>query len=143
MAESRKAASGVISAFQKLNAPFIVQEFVKEASGSDIRCLVIGNKVVSSMMRTAGDDDFRANLHAGGTAKSIRITKDERRISIQAAKALGLSFAGVDIIRTDTGPKVLEVNSSPGLEGIEKVSKKDIAGLIIQHLEIKSGIIKP
>ena len=95
------------------------------------------------MMRTAGDDDFRANLHAGGTAKSIRITKDERRISIQAAKALGLSFAGVDIIRTDTGPKVLEVNSSPGLEGIEKVSKKDIAGLIIQHLEIKSGIIKP
>ena len=143
LAESRKAASGVISAFQKLNAPFIVQEFVKEASGSDIRCLVIGNKVVSSMMRTAGDDDFRANLHAGGTAKSIRITKDERRISIQAAKALGLSFAGVDIIRTDTGPKVLEVNSSPGLEGIEKVSKKDIAGLIIQHLEIKSGIIKP
>ncbi|MDB4244599.1 30S ribosomal protein S6--L-glutamate ligase [Gammaproteobacteria bacterium] len=143
LAESRKAAAGVISAFQKLNAPFIVQEFVKEASGSDIRCLVIGNKVVASMMRTAGDEDFRANLHAGGSAKKIIITKEERKISIQATKALGLSFAGVDIIRTGTGPKVLEVNSSPGLEGIEKVSKKDIAGLIIEHLEIKAGIIKP
>ena len=139
LADTKKSASGIINAFRKLNAPFIVQEFIKESSGTDIRCLVIGNKVVAAMMRTSADDDFRSNLHAGGKAKRITITKEERTISIKATKALGLNIAGVDIIRTATGPKVLEVNSSPGLEGIESVSKKDIANLIINYIEKKSG----
>ena len=139
LADTKKSASGIINAFRKLNAPFIVQEFIKESSGTDIRCLVIGNKVVAAMMRTSADDDFRSNLHAGGKAKRVTITKEERTISIKATKALGLNIAGVDIIRTATGPKVLEVNSSPGLEGIESVSKKDIANLIINYIEKKSG----
>jgi len=135
LAETQKAASAVISAFQGLDANFIAQEFVKEAAGSDLRCFVVDKKVISSMMRTAGDDDFRSNLHAGGTAKRVRITKEERALALKASKALGLKVAGVDLIRTDTGPKVLEVNSSPGLEGIEKTSGKDVAGAIIEHIE--------
>lgn len=135
LAETQKAASAVISAFQGLDANFIAQEFVKEAAGSDLRCFVVDKKVIGSMMRIAGDDDFRSNLHAGGTARKVRITKEERSIALKATKALGLKVAGVDIIRTDTGPKVLEVNSSPGLEGIEKTSGKDVAGAIVEHIE--------
>lgn len=135
LAETQKAASAVISAFQGLDANFIAQEFVKEAAGSDVRCLVVGKKLVASMMRVSGDDDFRSNLHAGGTSKKVRITKEERALALKATKALGLKVAGVDILRTDSGPKVLEVNSSPGLEGIERTSGKSVAEAIIAHIE--------
>jgi ribosomal protein S6--L-glutamate ligase len=135
LAETKKAAEAVISAFQNLDAHFIAQEFVKEAAGSDLRCFVVGKKVIASMMRTAGDDDFRSNLHAGGSATNVKISKVERMMALKASKALGLNVAGVDIIRAESGPKVLEVNSSPGLEGIEKVTGEDIAGAIISHIE--------
>lgn len=135
LAETKKAASAVISAFQNLDANFITQEFVKEAAGSDLRCFVVGKKLVASMMRTSGDDDFRSNLHAGGTSKRVRLTKEERAMALKAAKVMGLKVAGVDIIRSESGPKVLEVNSSPGLEGIEKTSGKDVASEVISHIE--------
>jgi ribosomal protein S6--L-glutamate ligase len=135
LAETKKAAESVIDAFRGLDAHFLIQEFIKEAGGSDIRCFVIGDKVVASMLRTAADGDFRSNLHSGGHGEKIRITPEERRTAIAAAKAIGLDVAGVDIIRSNRGPLVLEVNSSPGLEGIERTSGKDIAGLMIQHLE--------
>lgn len=135
LAETKKAAESVIDAFQGLKANILVQEFIKEAAGKDMRCLVIGNKVVAAMERSSSDGDFRANLHQGGIAKSIRLTKDERATAIKAAKQLGLAMAGVDILRSENGPKVLEVNSSPGLEGIEKITSKDIAGLVIEHIE--------
>ena len=135
LAESRKAASALIDAFRGLDAHFLVQEFVKEASGTDIRALVINGKVVGAMMRTAQDGEFRSNLHQGGSAKKIRLTKEERATAVKAAKVLKLNVAGVDILRSDTGPKILEVNSSPGLQGIEKATGKDIAGLIIECIE--------
>ncbi|MFQ6552923.1 30S ribosomal protein S6--L-glutamate ligase [Aestuariibius insulae] len=142
LAETKKAAQSVIDAFRGLKASFLVQDFVKEAAGEDIRCLVIGSKVVASMKRTAGGDDFRSNLHRGGTAKSVRITKEEREAAIKAAKAFKLGVAGVDLLRAESGPKVLEVNSSPGLEGIEKASGKNIAGLIIEGIE-KRALPRP
>jgi ribosomal protein S6--L-glutamate ligase len=135
LAETKKAAQSVIGAFRNLNANFLVQEFVKEAEGVDIRCLVVDGKVVASMRREAQTGDFRSNLHRGGTARSVRITKQERDAAIRAAKILGLEVAGVDLLRSNSGPKVLEVNSSPGLQGIESVSNKDIADLIVQHIE--------
>ena len=118
-----------------LNAHFLVQEFVKEANGSDLRCFVVDGKVVGAMMRTAAEGDFRSNVHQGGSVKKVRLTKEERRASIKAAKILKLNVAGVDILRSSTGPKILEVNSSPGLEGIEKATGKDIAGEIISCIE--------
>ena len=135
LAESAKAAESVVSAFRNLKADFLVQEFVKEAAGEDIRILVCGGKAVAAMRRTAGDGDFRANLHQGGSAEGIRATRDERETAVKAARSLGLDFAGVDILRSESGPKVLEVNSSPGLEGVERVTQKDIASLIFDHLE--------
>ncbi|WP_017930046.1 30S ribosomal protein S6--L-glutamate ligase [Robiginitomaculum antarcticum] len=135
LAETKKAAESLIDAFRGLNAHFLVQEFVKEASGTDIRLFVIGNKVVGAIQRTAQPGEFRSNLHQGGSAKKIRVTKDERRTAIKAARVLKLNVAGVDILRSDTGPKVLEVNSSPGLEGIEKATGKDIGDAIIEHIE--------
>lgn len=135
LAETKKAGEAVISAFQNLEANFIAQEFVKEAAGSDLRCFVVGKRVVGSMMRTAGGDDFRANLHAGGSAKKVTLTAEEKKIAVKCAKVLGLTVAGVDLLRTDNGPKVLEVNSSPGLEGIEKTSKKNLARIIIEYIE--------
>lgn len=135
LAETAKAAESVINAFKNLNANILVQEFIKEAQGSDIRCFVIDGKVVGAMQRKSQDGDFRANLHLGGTASPIKITPTERKIAVQAAKALGLAVAGVDIIRSASGPKVLEVNASPGLEGVEQVTGKDIAGLMIQAIE--------
>lgn len=137
LAETTKAAESVIGAFRGLKANFLVQEFVKEAGGMDIRCFVIGNKVVASMKRQAEPGEFRSNLHRGGTAGRVRITKEERQTAIKAARALGLRAAGVDLLRSDDGPKVLEVNSSPGLEGIEAVSGKDVAGAIIEYLEAR------
>ncbi|MEM9838071.1 MAG: 30S ribosomal protein S6--L-glutamate ligase [Pseudomonadota bacterium] len=135
LAETKKAAQSVISAFRNLQADFLVQQFVQEAAGEDIRCLVVGGKVVASMKRTAAAGDFRSNLHQGGSAGSVRITKQEREVAIRASKALGLGFAGVDLLRAEAGPMVLEVNSSPGLQGIEATSKKDVADLVMQHIE--------
>jgi ribosomal protein S6--L-glutamate ligase len=112
-----------------------VQEFIKEAQGVDIRCFVIDGKVVGAMQRVAQEGEFRANLHLGGVASEVKITREERNIAIKATKALGLKVAGVDIIRSSSGPKVLEVNSSPGLEGIEEVTGHDIAGMMIEAIE--------
>jgi len=135
LADSRKGASAIVDAFRGLNAHFLVQEFVKEANGSDLRCFVVDGKVVGAMMRTAAEGDFRSNVHQGGSVKKARLTKEERRVAIKAAKILKLNVAGVDILRSNDGPKILEVNSSPGLEGIEKATKKDIAGEIISCIE--------
>jgi len=135
LAETQKAAESVIGAFRGLKANLLVQEFIKESGGSDIRCLVIGNKVVGSMMRTAADGDFRSNLHRGGAAKGIRITAQERATAVKATRILGLKLAGVDMLRSKDGPKVLEVNSSPGLEGIERATGGDIAGAIMEYLQ--------
>jgi ribosomal protein S6--L-glutamate ligase len=135
LAETRKAAESVIDAFRGLKANFLVQDFVKEAAGEDIRCLVVGGKVVASMKRTGAEGDFRSNLHRGGSAKSVRITKEERETALKAARVFGLNLAGVDLLRAASGPKVLEVNSSPGLEGIEGSSSKNIAGLLYDMIE--------
>jgi len=142
LAETKKAASSVISAFQKLNAPFIVQNFVKDSNGCDLRLFVIGGKVIASMLRSASDDDFRSNLHAGGKASKVKITQNERKIAKQATKAMGLNIAGVDILRSSEGPKVLEVNSSPGLQGIETVNNINVASMIIDYLEKRLGLSK-
>ncbi|MFP4326842.1 MAG: 30S ribosomal protein S6--L-glutamate ligase [Paracoccaceae bacterium] len=135
LAETKKAAQSVIDAFRGLKANFLVQAFVKEAAGEDIRCLVVGNKVVASMKRTGAEGDFRSNLHRGGTAQRVRISKAERDAALRAARAFNLNLAGVDLLRSEDGPKVLEVNSSPGLEGIETVSKKNVAGLLYDEIE--------
>ncbi len=135
LAETKKAAESVINAFKSLNANILVQEFIHEAQGTDIRCFVIDGKVVGAMQRKAAKGEFRANLHLGGSASPIKVTPKERRIAIKATKVMGLHVAGVDIIRSSSGPKVLEINSSPGLEGIESVTGKDIATLMIQCIE--------
>lgn len=135
LAETKKAAESLINAFKSLKANILVQEFVKEANGKDIRCFVINGKVVESIMRTAAPGEFRANIHMGGTAQTIKITPEERKIAINAAKTMNLKVAGVDIIRGQNGPLLLEVNSSPGLEGIEGVSNKNIAKMMIQAIE--------
>ncbi|MFT6023227.1 MAG: ribosomal protein S6--L-glutamate ligase [Ascidiaceihabitans sp.] len=135
LAETKKAAESVIDAFRGLRANFLVQDFVKEAAGEDIRCLVVGGKVVAAMKRTGADGDFRSNLHRGGSAKVVRISKEERDTALKAARAFNLGKAGVDLLRSETGPKVLEVNSSPGFEGIEKASGKDIVGMIYDMIE--------
>lgn len=135
LAETKKAAESVINAFKSLRTNILVQEFVKEAGGKDIRCFVIDGKVVGAMERTAKDGDFRSNIHLGGVAAPIKITPEERRMAIKAAKVMGLKVAGVDIIRSDSGPKILEVNSSPGLEGIEGALNKDIATLFYEAIE--------
>ncbi len=135
LAETRAAASAIIDAFRGLNAHFLVQEFVKEAGGSDLRCFVIDGKVVGAMMRTAKDGEFRSNVHQGGSVKKATLSKEERRAAIKATKILKLKVAGVDILRSSEGPKILEVNSSPGLEGITKATGKDIAAEIIGCIE--------
>ncbi len=135
LAETKKAAESLIHAFRGLHADFLVQEFIKEAGGSDIRCFVIGDKVVAAMQRTAQAGEFRSNLHRGGTAEVVKLRPDERRLAVRAAQVMGLDLAGVDIIRSGHGPLVLEVNSSPGLEGIEKATGKDVAGAIIDYIE--------
>lgn len=135
LAETNKAAESVIEAFMGLKADILVQEFIEEAGGSDVRCLVVGGKVVAAMRRQAPEGEFRSNLHRGGSASLVKITKEERQTAVSAAKILGLSVAGVDLLRSDRGPLVMEVNSSPGLEGIETASGKDVAGIIIDHIE--------
>lgn len=135
LAETKKAAESVINAFKSVNANILVQEFIKEANGKDIRCFVIDGKVVASIQREAMPGEFRANIHLGGTATVIKATMEEKRIAIKAAKAMDLKVAGVDIIRSAKGPLLLEVNSSPGLEGIEGATNKDIAGEMIKAIE--------
>ena len=139
LAETRKAAESVINAFKSLKANLLVQEFIKEANGKDLRCFVIDGKVVASIERRAAPGEFRANIHQGGTASVVKITTEERKLASKAAKALGLKVAGVDIIRSSKGPLLLEVNSSPGLEGIEAATGKDLAGLILASIENKLG----
>jgi ribosomal protein S6--L-glutamate ligase len=135
LAETHKAAESLIDAFRNLDANFLVQEFIKEAGGADIRCLVVGNKVVAAMKRQAKEGEFRSNLHRGGTASLIRLTPEERSTAVRAAKKMGLNVAGVDLLRSNHGAVVLEVNSSPGLQGIESATGKDVASMIIQFIE--------
>lgn len=135
LAETNQAAASVIEAFWGLRANILVQEFINEAGGADIRCFVIGNKVVAAMKRQAKEGEFRSNLHRGGSAVIATLSSEERATAVRAAKAIGLNVAGVDILRSNRGPLVMEVNSSPGLEGIEKVSKKDVAGMIVEFIE--------
>ena len=135
LAETHKAAESVIEAFMGLKANILIQEFIKEAGGADIRCFVIGDKVVAAMKRQGKEGEFRSNLHRGGSAALIRITPEERSTAVRAAKIMGLNVAGVDLLRSNHGPVVMEVNSSPGLEGIEGASGKDIAGSVIEFLE--------
>ncbi len=135
LAETKKAAASVIEAFRGLNADFMVQEFVKEADGADIRCFVVGEKVVAAMMRKGAEGEFRSNLHRGGTASLVKITPEERRTAVRSARVMGLNVAGVDLLRSSRGPVVMEVNSSPGLEGIEKATNKDVASMIIDFIE--------
>jgi len=135
LAETKKAAESVIEAFRGLKANFMVQEFIKEAGGADIRCFVVGDRVVASMMRKSKDGEFRSNLHRGGTATLVKITPEERRTAVRSAQVMGLNVAGVDLLRAKRGPVVMEVNASPGLEGIEKATQRDVAGMIIEFVE--------
>ena len=137
LAETKKAASSVLSAFRQLKANILVQEFIKEANGKDIRALVIGDEVVGAMERTAPEGDFRANIHLGGEGREVNLSDDEKRMAVKAAKTLGLRIAGVDLIRSKRGLLVIEVNSSPGLEGIEAATGKDIASRMINYIESK------
>ncbi|HXH76553.1 MAG TPA: 30S ribosomal protein S6--L-glutamate ligase [Bacteriovoracaceae bacterium] len=135
LAETHKAAESVIDGLRQMKAHFLVQEFIKESNGEDIRAFVIGDKVVASMMRKAKDGDFRSNLHRGGTAFHVEMSQEESAAAVKAAKALGLNVAGVDLLRSERGPLVLEVNSSPGLQGIETSTGLDIATMIIEYIE--------
>tara|TARA_B100001057_G_scaffold194190_1_gene195000 strand:- start:89 stop:994 length:906 start_codon:yes stop_codon:yes gene_type:complete len=135
LAETNKAAESVIEAFMGLKANILVQEFIEEANGADIRCFVVGNKVIAAMKRQAGEGEFRSNLHRGGTAQLVKLTKEERATAINAAKIMGLNLCGVDILQSKNGPVVMEVNSSPGLEGIEKATGKDVADMIFEFIE--------
>jgi ribosomal protein S6--L-glutamate ligase len=142
LAETKKAAEAVIEAFGGLDAFFLVQEFIKESGGADIRCFVVGDKIVAAIKRQGGEGEFRSNLHRGGTATIIKLTSDERKTALEAAKVMGLRVAGVDMVRSSRGPLVLEVNSSPGLEGIETTTNKDVAGMIIEYIEKNAKCMK-
>jgi ribosomal protein S6--L-glutamate ligase len=139
LAETRKAAESVIEAFMGLSANIMVQEYIKEAGGADIRCFVVDGKVVAAMKRQAQEGEFRSNLHRGGSASLIKITPQERATAVRAAQIMGLNVAGVDLLRSSRGPLVMEVNSSPGLQGIEDATGKDVAGLIIKFIETSGG----
>ena len=143
LAETNKAAQSTIQALRSLKANILVQEFIKESSGTDIRCLVIGNKVVATMLRQGPEGEFRSNLHRGGRAEKIRITPKERATAVKAAKIMGLRVAGVDMLRSNQGPVIMEVNSSPGLQGIEKTSEKDVASFIIEYIEKNTSLKQP
>ena len=135
LAETRKAAESVMSAFRQLEADILVQEFIKESSGTDIRALVVGDNVVAAMRRIAPEGEFRSNVHRGGRTEQIILNNEEEKIAVKAARVLGLRIAGVDLMRSKRGPLVLEVNSSPGLEGIEASSGVDVAGNIVRFIE--------
>ncbi|HUD42239.1 MAG TPA: 30S ribosomal protein S6--L-glutamate ligase [Dokdonella sp.] len=135
LAEKRSAAQGVIEAFRGLYANFLVQEFIAEAGGADLRCFVVGGKIVAAMQRQAPEGEFRANLHRGGSATAVTLSAEEKRTALKAARAIGLDIAGVDLLRSQRGPLVLEVNASPGLEGIEAATGIDVAASVIRHIE--------
>ncbi len=135
LAETQKAAESVIEGFMGVKAHIMVQEYIKEARGADIRCLVVGGKVVAAMKRQAMEGEFRSNLHRGGSSSLIKITPEERSTAVRAAKIMGLNVSGVDLLRSNHGPVVMEVNSSPGLQGIESATSKNVAGMIIEQLE--------
>lgn len=138
LAETHKTAESIIEAFRGLKAQILVQEFIKEARAADVRCLVVGDKVVASMKRKGAEGEFRSNIHRGGTASAARLTPEERSTAVRSAKIMGLSVAGVDILRSNHGPVVMEVNSSPGLEGIEKSTGMDVARVIAEYVERKA-----
>ncbi|MFT6724940.1 MAG: ribosomal protein S6--L-glutamate ligase [Arenicella sp.] len=135
LADTNKSAEAIIEAFMGLKANILVQEFVKEANGADIRCFVVGDKVVAAMKRQGADGEFRSNLHRGGSATLFKLSPEERATAVAAAKAMGLGMCGVDLLQSNSGPVVMEVNSTPGLEGIEKATGKDVAGLIYGYIE--------
>lgn len=135
LAETPKAAESIIEAFMGLNANILVQEYIEEAGGADIRCLVVGGKVIAAMKRQAADGEFRSNLHRGGSAEVVRLSAAERKTAVNAAKAMGLNMCGVDILQSNQGPLVMEVNSSPGLEGIEQATGQDVATMVYEFLE--------
>ena len=137
LAETNKAAESVINAFRSLKADILAQQYIKESKGHDIRCFVIGNKVVASMQREAQEGEFRANIHLGAKARAVEITDEEYQMAVDATRIMGLDVAGVDMVRSSTGPKILEVNSSPGLEGIEGSTGVDVASKMIEFLEQK------
>lgn len=139
LAETHNAAESVIEAFRGLKTNILVQEFIKEADAKDIRCFVVGNKVIAAMMRVGKEGDFRSNIHRGGSVRKVKITPEERSTAVRAAKIMGLNVAGVDILRANHGPVVMEVNSSPGLRGIELASGKNVASMIIEFIE-KNGL---
>lgn len=143
LAETEQAATSVIEAFMGLKANILVQEYIKEAKGADIRCFVVGGKVVAAIERKAKAGEFRSNLHRGGASRLIKITPEERSTAVRSAKILGLNVAGVDILRSNHGPVVMEVNASPGLEGIETATGKDVAGMIIDFLVKTAKVTKP
>ena len=135
LAETRKAAESVMSAFRQLDADIMVQEFIKESGGTDIRAFVVGDEVVASMKRIAPEGEFRSNVHRGGTIEKVQLTSEEENMAVNASRILGLSIAGVDLMRSNRGPLILEVNSSPGLQGIETCSEVDVAEKIILHIQ--------
>lgn len=138
LADTKRSAKSVVEAFRGAGVNILLQEFIKEAGGTDIRAIVIGGKVVAAMKRSGADGDFRSNLHRGGSAELIKLSPEERSTAVRSAKAMGLSVCGVDMLRSNHGPVVMEVNSSPGLEGVEKATGLDIAGKIIEHIEQKA-----
>ena len=135
LAESARAASSVVEAFHGLDEDILIQKFIREAKGADLRAFVVGNKVVAAMRRQAVAGEFRSNIHRGGTAKKVRLAAEYRKTAVAAARALGLTVAGVDMLESSEGPMVMEVNSSPGLEGIQKTTGVDVADAIIEHIE--------
>jgi len=135
LCETKKAAESVIEAFRGLDVNILVQEFIREAQGADIRAFVVGGKVIAAMLRQGAPGEFRSNLHRGGTAQSVKLTPQERSTAVRSAKAMGLRICGVDMLRSNHGPVVMEVNSSPGLEGIESASGVDVAGMIVRYIE--------
>lgn len=140
LAETESAARSVIEAFLDLKVSIMVQEYIKESSGSDIRCFVIGDRVIAAMRRQAKPGEFRSNLHRGGTAVQVKITPAERKTAVQATRIMGLNLAGVDLLRSERGPLVIEVNSSPGLKGIESSTGKDVASMIVEFIEKNARI---
>lgn len=143
LAEKRAAAQGMIEAFRSLYANFIVQEFIREADGADLRCFVVGDQVVAAMQRRAPEGDFRANIHRGGSAHAVALSVQEIDTAVRAARVMGLGVAGVDLLRSARGPLVLEVNSSPGLEGIEDASGVDVAGAVVEYLTSMTSRLAP
>lgn len=140
LAETQNAAESIIEAFRGLKEQILVQEFIKEAKGADLRCLVVGDKVIAAMKRQGAEGEFRSNIHRGGKASIVKLTPEERSTAVRSAKIMGLSIAGVDILRSNHGPVVMEVNSSPGLEGIERSTGKDVAGGIVEYIEKQAKV---